>query len=75
MRSYRSERKSCPVCFGLLARVVEGEETGQHEEWTICTGKCKKRFAPPWREPQWDEPQSRPIPNELCVESIRSTAA
>jgi hypothetical protein len=61
------ERGSCPICLGPVAKVIEGDEPGQHEQWTVCIGGCGKRFAPPWLERHWGSPESRPIPPELAI--------
>jgi len=60
-------RATCPLCFGPLKQIVEGE-TGERAEWIVCAGICGKWFCPPWPENQWEAPESRIIPEELRLE-------
>jgi hypothetical protein len=65
MKSNDDRMATCPICFGDLQRVVEGE-IGQKLEWIVCGGACRQYFYPPWPEHQWSEPESQPIPAVLA---------
>jgi len=56
---------TCPYCDGPIERELLGDICGRRELWLHCAGLCGRYFAPPWREKDWCEPDSEPVPREL----------
>lgn len=56
---------TCPFCEGRIEQQILGEAPGERERWCHCTGPCGRYFAPPWREKDWSDPSTEPIPVDL----------
>jgi hypothetical protein len=60
----RQHSPVCTYCEGLIVDHTEGP-AGEMLMYYRCTGFCGRLFYPPWREHCWEDPDTRPVPEEL----------
>jgi hypothetical protein len=55
----------CPICSAPISEFLDGDAPGKRVLYFFCQ-TCATVFYPGWREQCWEDPATRPIPQQLA---------